>query len=107
MCTPLTGLWRALREEALFFGIDAMSDALAVTHRCTYLRTGDSEGLLHWLGTDRGRRQYRNPHTEGVVCVVSSRAGGRGNVDHRLDLTSGLGQHTGPSLVTRRPRRVS
>lgn len=94
MCTPLTGLWRALREEALFFGIDAMSDALAVTHRCTYLRTGDSEGLLHWLGTDRGRRQYRNPHTEGVVCVVSSRAGGRGNVDHRLDLT-------------RRPRRVS
>lgn len=89
MCTPLTGLWRALREEALFFGIDAMSDALAVTHRCTYLRTGDSEGLLHWLGTDRGRRQYRNPHTEGVVCVVSSRAGGRGNVDHRLDLTSG------------------
>jgi len=66
-------LWRALREEANFFGVSELCAALHETHRCTFQHTGDGNGVLAWIGHNKGRRDtYVNPHTAGSVLVFSS-----------------------------------
>lgn len=66
-------LWHSLRREAAFFEIDGLTSYLNVTHRCRFLHTGDRQGVLYWLGCDRGKSyQYSNPHKSRILRVESS-----------------------------------
>ena len=60
-------LWRALRNEADFFGLGHLADLLKVTYSCSP-DLGD-RGVLHWLGTGKGKHEYQNPFTLGVMHV--------------------------------------
>jgi len=61
-------LWRQLRSEALSYVMDDLLELLFVTHSCPYV-VGDDRGVLHWLGTSKGKELYRNPHAIGAVNV--------------------------------------
>jgi hypothetical protein len=62
-------LWRALREEAEFFCLGGLISLLKATHRCTPDVDG-GKGVLHWLGTNKGRDSYINPYVRGAVDVT-------------------------------------
>jgi hypothetical protein len=62
-------LWRQLRNEATFYGLDALSHLLHVTNSFHPKENGD-RGVLYWLGTDKGSAEYRNPYTRGAVHVT-------------------------------------
>ena len=53
-------LWRALRAEAIFFGLDSLIRLLQTTYTCHPDTHGD-RGVLYWLGTAKGKEQYVNP----------------------------------------------
>lgn len=62
-------LWRALREEALFYALDSLTESLKVTHSCDK-NDAHGRGVLHWLGTEKGRSDYKNPFVRGLVDVT-------------------------------------
>ena len=65
-------LWRSLRREAAFYGVQGLSDLLQVTYSCEFSPDlcGRDKGILYWLGTNRGQSStYRNPYTIGAVNV--------------------------------------
>lgn len=61
-------LWRALREEARYYALDGLSEMLYVTHVCD---KDDplGRGVLYYLGTNKGKEDYQNPHARGAVTV--------------------------------------
>lgn len=61
-------LWRRLRVEAEYFAIDGLVGMLEKTYSCT--PKSSDKGVLYWLGTERGTRDYRNPSSTGVVGVT-------------------------------------
>lgn len=61
-------LWRGLRVEAEFFGLERLSALLQVTYSCSPEFERD-RGVLHWLGTDKGRKNYQNPYSIGAIHV--------------------------------------
>ena len=66
------GLWRALRAEAQFLQASALLAELHCTHRCDFLRSGDRQGVLYWLGCGKDARvgaAYQNPSESGAVVV--------------------------------------
>lgn len=60
-------LWRNLRSEALYFGLESLYELLKITYTVS-LNTGN-QGLLYWLGTRRGTTDYQNPYSIGMVHV--------------------------------------
>jgi BTB/POZ domain len=60
-------LWRNLRSEALYFGLEPLYNLLKITHRVAP-NTGN-QGILYWLGTRRGMANYQNPYSIGAVHV--------------------------------------
>ena len=62
-------LWRALREEAEFFCLGGLISLLKATHSCTPDVDG-GKGVLHWLGTNKGRDSYVNPYVRGAIDVT-------------------------------------
>ena len=84
-------MWRALRVEAAFFGLDGLVAALHRTSACSFTATGDRGGVLYWLGTSKRTHTYCNPHKSGAVHVESSRARLGGHVDP----TTGNPVHSG------------
>ncbi|CAB9499128.1 Pfam:K_tetra [Seminavis robusta] len=60
-------LWRNLRLEALYFGLQHLNDLLKVTHRV--IPNSSNHGVLYWLGTRRGATDYQNPYSIGAVHV--------------------------------------
>jgi BTB/POZ domain len=60
-------LWRNLRLEALYFGLESLHELLKVTYRVAP-NTG-AQGVLYWLGTRRGTADYQNPYSIGAVHV--------------------------------------
>jgi hypothetical protein len=65
--TEAPTLWRQLRREAAFYALDGLSEWLHVTK--TFEPNPDSQGVLYWLGTNKGVHEYRNPHAIGAVRV--------------------------------------
>ena len=61
------GLWRALRQEADFLGCDSLRSYLDVTQRLRFDYTGDTNGVLHWLGCDRGFSEPLAAHVRSGV----------------------------------------
>jgi hypothetical protein len=61
-------LWRALRDEANFFALDGLSQFLHVTHVCDK-KDPLGRGVLYYLGTNKGREDYQNPHARGAVSI--------------------------------------
>ena len=66
------GLWQALLQEAEFLGLEPLCAFLKCTKRCEFEHSRDSNGLLYWLGTNRGNEAYTNPCTSGAVRITSS-----------------------------------
>lgn len=64
-------LRRNLREEAKFFGLKGLEDILKVSRTITPDKS--NKGVLHWLGTERGKANYTNPYTLGAVHVGAYR----------------------------------
>ncbi len=64
-----SGLWRALREEATFFALDALSLLLKVTYTCSPEKDG-GKGILYWLGTNKGKEDYENPYKRQSVNIT-------------------------------------
>lgn len=62
-------LWHALRKEAEFFALDGLSSLLKVTYTCSPERDG-GKGVLYWLGTDKGSKEYTNPYNMGSVDIT-------------------------------------
>lgn len=62
-------LWRRLRKEALFYAMDGLFESLKVTYSCDK-NDPYGRGVLHWLGTDKGRSSYTNPVVRGCVDVT-------------------------------------
>jgi hypothetical protein len=60
-------LRRRLRKEALFYALDGLAATLHVTN--SFEPNLDCQGVLHWLGTDKGKSEYCNPHATGAVRV--------------------------------------
>jgi hypothetical protein len=60
-------LWRRVRREALFYALDGLAATLHVTN--SFEHNLLCQGVLHWLGTDKGKSEYRNPHEVGAVHV--------------------------------------
>ena len=42
----------------------------------------DTNGVLHWIGTEGGTRVYANPHTAGRVVAAMSSVGGSGTSEY-------------------------
>ena len=53
-------LWRSLREEADFYALDG----------CCSPDNDGTKGVLHWLGTNKGKEEYVNPYARGVLDVT-------------------------------------
>eukprot|EP00316_Scyphosphaera_apsteinii_P020387 CAMPEP_0119303986 /NCGR_PEP_ID=MMETSP1333-20130426/5321_1 /TAXON_ID=418940 /ORGANISM="Scyphosphaera apsteinii, Strain RCC1455" /LENGTH=368 /DNA_ID=CAMNT_0007306783 /DNA_START=44 /DNA_END=1150 /DNA_ORIENTATION=+ len=64
-------LWRALREEAVFYGCAELHHFLMSTHKCEFKWTGDKNGVLYWLGCGKGKHTYENPYQINAVMVAS------------------------------------
>lgn len=62
-------LWRQLRNEATFYGFDALSGSLHVTSSFSPEESG-AQGVLYWLGTDKGKCEYSNPYSRGALDVT-------------------------------------
>lgn len=62
-------LWRQLRNESTFYGLDQLSNLLYVTSSFHPEENGD-QGVLYWLGTDKSTREYMNPYARGAVNVT-------------------------------------
>lgn len=62
-------LWRELREEAEFYGLVGLSNMLLTTKTFTPEKDGD-KGVLYWLGTNKGTKEYQNPFSIGAVDVT-------------------------------------
>lgn len=60
-------LWRNLRSEALYFGLEPLYNLLKITFHAEP-NTGN-QGILYWLGTRRGTANYQNPYSIGAVHV--------------------------------------
>ena len=62
-------LWRALRDEAVFFALDDLIALLNTTYECSPDKCG-GKGVLHWLGTKKDTEPYVNPYRRGDVGVT-------------------------------------
>lgn len=62
-------LWRLLRSEATFYGLDSLSHMLHITKTFRPTENGD-QGVLYWLGTNKGKHEYHNPFSIGAVDVT-------------------------------------
>lgn len=64
-------LWRNLRAEALYFGLESLYELLRVTYRVApdANNTQSHQGVLYWLGTRRGTADYVNPFSMGACYV--------------------------------------
>ena len=60
-------LLQLLREEALFFGLDGLTEILKTPR--TFSPINGNKGVLHWLGTEKGTAEYTNPYLNGAVHV--------------------------------------
>lgn len=60
-------LRRALRDEADYFGLYELSNALQVTR--TFSPEEGNQGVLYWLGCGKGKSNYQNPYSIGAVHV--------------------------------------
>ena len=60
-------LWRNLRSEALYFGLENLYELLKITYRVEP-NTGN-QGILFWLGNRKGNADYQNPYSIGAVHV--------------------------------------
>ena len=67
-------LWKDLREEAMFYCINGLCNALYTTHEIKLNREG--RGIFFWLGTKKGKdQQYQNPYGAGLVNIVDGTDG--------------------------------
>ena len=67
--TDALALRKNLREEADFFGMESLKEALKVSQQ--FDPSASNRGVLYWLGTNRGQQQeYENPYQMGVVNVT-------------------------------------
>jgi hypothetical protein len=73
--TPCMALRRALRMEAIYFGLQV--NELKVCH--SFSPTRSNQGVLYFLGTNRGTAPYQNPYAIGAIHVG-------GWVDDSIDL---------------------
>ena len=66
-------LWRLVREEALYFGLDHLIQLLRITFSCSpNVDEGlgaSGEGIMYWLGTNKGTSDYTNPYSSGAVDI--------------------------------------
>ena len=83
------GRWRALRQEAEFLGCDSLVSYLGITERLRFEHTRDSNGILYWLGCERGQKTYKNPAVLGQVRLDCSKNPTRrtaaGNLERQFD----------------------
>lgn len=57
-----------MRDEASFNAINGLSELLETTHVCNQ-NDPLGRGVLYYLGTNRGREEYQNPHARGAVAI--------------------------------------
>jgi len=88
-------LWRNLRAEALYYGLNDMFEKLRITYSVEP-NTGH-QGILYWLGTRRGTTDYRNPLSLGL-CYVGGWVDDSKNANEYLFGLAG-GQYSRKSFV--------
>jgi hypothetical protein len=105
--TEAPTLWRQLRREAAFYSLDGLSEWLHVTK--TFEPDPDSQGVLYWLGTNKGVHEYRNPLAIGAVRVggwvdlsIEARIALRGDKNIKLPMLAAIPSSL-QSLVQYRP----
>lgn len=62
-------LWRLLRQEADYYGLDNLSNMLHVTTTIVP-NSMVNQGVFYWLGKNKGKSEYRNPYSIGAVDVT-------------------------------------
>jgi hypothetical protein len=97
-------LWRALRDETEFYGLNELSQILSVTHSCPHSK-GNDQGILYWIGTDKGKREYRNPQATGAIAVHVGKIGDLTFAERTILKTSGEGQLS-PAAFTQESRQA-
>ena len=91
-------LWRNLRAEALYFGLESLYELLRITYVVTPNANNSShQGILYWLGTRRGTTDYTNPFSMGA-CYVGGWVDDSANQDEYLFGLAG-GQYSRKSFV--------
>jgi hypothetical protein len=71
-----------LIRDVGFYGIYSLMEQLTVIFDSVYTRDYDNNGILYWLGTQRGTAPYTNPHNSGKVIVSSSSNGAGCDYSH-------------------------
>ena len=62
-------LRRNIRDEATFYGLETLTEALQVTQEFSPAKS--NRGLFYWLGTDRGtKEEYENPFQMGMINIT-------------------------------------
>jgi len=62
---------KAIEQEADFYQIQSLLDKIR-KHRFEFSNVNDNNGILYWLGTEKGNSQYQNPLTRGLVKISGS-----------------------------------
>jgi len=66
-------LWRLVRVEALYFGLDSLVQMMKITFSCSpQVDKGlgaSGKGIMYWLGTNKGTSDYTNPYSSGAVAI--------------------------------------
>ena len=66
-------LWRLVRDEALYFGLDSLVQMMKITFTCSpEVDKGlgaSGKGIMYWLGTNKGTEDYTNPYSRGDVDI--------------------------------------
>lgn len=98
-------LWRLLRNEALFYGMDDLSELLRVTYSCSPDAGTRGKGVLYWLGTNKGITDYKNPYTRGAIDVT---VGGLTDAtyDQRREMFNGVEDIVNPRAFTSESRQA-
>jgi len=62
-------LWGLVREEALYFGLDNLVQLLRITFSCSPGGDNGDQGIMYWLGTNKGTSDYTNPYSRRAVAI--------------------------------------
>ena len=65
-------LYERLVNEAQYFGVESMLECLRRMRPFVCKPDGSGKDILHWLGTDGGRSEYKNPLDIGAVTLGGS-----------------------------------
>jgi len=79
---------KAILQEAEFYQIKSLIQLLSPIPRY-FKDINDHNGVLYWLGTQKGKAIYKNPYTLGLVKVTGNISNPAAMVDHFQKIDAG------------------